>query len=205
MEESKNHGHNVVRISELFAKLSFILKITPETEHHNPDGPSLKRHSNVFNLDSNNLQDSNETDDISVWTHNPRKISVKNLVFLWGFRSSISAVKLKNLLCKSHDVLSEDDVFDVQLVEKNCAVIVFWKNGLSEWFLDAIGSGDGLRDLAAEGLMAAGYESYKMICNSEILGASLADSLEEVDRVEDHTESPEVYWNSELMINFDDL
>ncbi|KAI3802016.1 hypothetical protein L1987_30138 [Smallanthus sonchifolius] len=203
MEECKNHGHNVVRISELFARLCFILKLNPETVNQNPDGPLLKLDSNMFNLGSNGFQ---ETDDISVWTHNPRKISINNLVFLWGFRSGISAGKLKNMLCKSHDVLSEDEVFDVRLVDKNCAVVVFWKNGLSEWFLDAIGSGsgDGLRELAAEGLMAAGYEAYKRVCKSEILGADLAASLAEIDR--DHIEeSAEVYWNSELMINFDDL
>ncbi|KAK9055010.1 hypothetical protein SSX86_026089 [Deinandra increscens subsp. villosa] len=204
MEECKNHGHNVVRISELFARLCFILKLTPEDQHHNPDEPLLKPDSNMFNLGSNSFQ---ETDDISIWTDKPRKISINNLVFLWGFRSGISAGKLKNTLCKSHDVLSEDDAFDVRFVDKNCAVVVFWKNGLSEWFLDAIGSGDGLRELAAEGLMAAGYDTYKSVCESEILGADLADSLAEFDRVSrNHSEEcAEVYWNSELMINFDDL
>lgn len=206
MEESKNHGHNVVRISELFAKLCFVLKITPETEHHNPNGP-FKRYSNVFNLDSNGFQDSNECNDISVWTRNPSKISINNLVFLWGFRSGVSAGKLKKLLCKSHDMLSQDHDFDVRLVDKSCAVVVFWKNGLSEWFVNAIDSGDGLRELVAEGMIAAGYEAYKRVCKSEILGPDLADSLAEFDRVsEDHlVESAEVYWNNELMINFDDL
>ncbi|KAJ9548824.1 hypothetical protein OSB04_021367 [Centaurea solstitialis] len=206
MDESKNHGHNVVRISELFAKLCFILKISPEAEPHNPEEPStLKRYSNVFNLGSNSFQDSNEGDDISVWTHNPTKISIDNLVFVWGFRSGTSAVRLKNLLLQSHEMLSEDDVFDVRLVDKNCAVVVFWKTGLSEWFLTAI---DGeLGELAAQGLMAAGYEAYERVCKSEILGADLADSLVELDRVsEAHTEeSAEVYWNNELMINLDDL
>lgn len=205
MEENKNHGHDVVRISELFAKLCFILKIAPETEH-NINGPSpLKRHSNVFNHGSNGFQD--EGDDISVWTHNPRKISINNLVFLWGFRGGISAGKLKNLLCNSHKMLSEDDLFDVRLVDKNCAIVVFWKTGLSEWFLDAIDSGEELRELAAEGLMAAGYDAYKWVCKSEILGADLADSLAEFDRVLEGgmEEDADVYWNSELMINFDDL
>ncbi|KAI7752849.1 hypothetical protein M8C21_023500 [Ambrosia artemisiifolia] len=204
MEECKNHGHNVVRISELFARLCFILKLTLDTQHHNPDGPSPKPYANVVNLGSDGFQ---ETDDISVWTHNPKKISINNLVFLWGFRSGISAGKLKNMLFKSHNLLSEDDTFDVRLIDKNCAVVVFWKNGLSDWFLDAIGSGDGLRELATEGLMAAGYDTYTRVCKSEILGADLADSLAEFDRVSsDHVDdSAEVYWNNELMINFDDL
>ncbi|GJZ34764.1 poly(A)-specific ribonuclease PARN-like protein [Tanacetum coccineum] len=208
MEESKNHGHNVVRISELFAKLCFIQKITPETELRNSNGPStLKHYSNVFNLDCNDFQGSSETDDISVWTQNPKKISINKLVFLWGFRSGISAGKLKVLLGKSHDMLSEDHVFDVRLVDKSCAVVVFWKNGVSEWFLNAINSGDGLRELAADGMMAAGYEAYKKVCKSEVLGMDLADSLGEIDTASgDHkVESAEVYWNSELMINFDDL
>nr|GEW71589.1 poly(A)-specific ribonuclease PARN-like [Tanacetum cinerariifolium] len=208
MEESKNHGHNVVRISELFAKLCFIQKITPETELRNPNGPStLKHYSNVFNLDCNDFQGSSETDDISVWTQNPKKFSINNLVFLWGFRSGISAGKLKILLGKSHDMLSEDHVFDVRLVDKSCAVVVFWKNGVSEWFLNAINSGDGLGELAADGMMAAGYEAYNKVCKSEVLGMDLADSLGEIDTVSgDHKEeSAEVYWNSELMINFDDL
>ncbi|KAL8237102.1 hypothetical protein R6Q59_018183 [Mikania micrantha] len=204
MEECKNHGHNAVRISELFARLCFILKLTPEAQHQNPDGPSLKPYSNLFNLCSDNFH---ETDDISIWTHNQKQISINNLAFLWGFRSSVSAGKLKSLLSKSHDMLSEDGVFDVRLVDKNCAVIVFWKNGLLEWFLDALGSGDALRELVAEGLKAAGYETYKRVCKSEVFGEDLAALLAEFDRVSrDHVEEPaEVYWNSELMINFDDL
>lgn len=200
MEQCNIHGHNVLRISELFARLCCILKLTPEeTKHHNYDESLLSSNLQGFNLDFNGFQ---EADEIRVWTHNTRKISINNLVFLWGFRSGISAGKLKNMLCKSHDVLSEDDVFDVRLVDKNCAVVVFWKNGLSEWFLDAIGSGDGF-----SGLMAAGYDTYERVCKSEILGADLAASLDEFDKVSrDHIEEPaEVYWNSELMINFDDL
>ncbi|XP_076929036.1 poly(A)-specific ribonuclease PARN-like [Bidens hawaiensis] len=200
-EEHKNHGHNAVRISELFAKLCVILKPTPETQHHNLENPLLKPYSNAFNLGS-----TEQTDDISIWTQNPKQISIYNLVFLWGFRSNTSAGKLKAMLRKSHDVLSEDDVFDVRLVDKNCAVVVFWKNGLSEWFLEAIGYGDGLRELAAEGLMAAGYDAYIKVCKSEILGADLAASFAEFDRASrDHVEESEVCWNSELMINFDDL
>ncbi|CAH1433114.1 unnamed protein product [Lactuca virosa] len=199
MEENKNHGLDAVRISELFAKLCSILKIT----HDN--GPSLlKRHSNVFNQGSNGFLD--EGDDISVWTHNPRKISINNLVFIWGFRGGISAGKLKNLLCNSHERLSEDDLFDVRLVDKNCAVVVFWKSGVSEWFLGAIDSGEELRELAAEGVMGASYEAYRRVCKFDILGADLADSLAECRVLEgDTVESDEVYWNSELMINFDDL
>ncbi|MFS7947834.1 putative poly(A)-specific ribonuclease [Helianthus anomalus] len=116
MEECKNHGHNVVRISELFARLCFILKLTPETQHNNRDGPLTKPYSNAFDLVSNGFQ---ETHNISIWTHNPKKISINNLVFLWGFRSVISTGKQKNMLCKSHVVLSEDDVFDVWLIDKN--------------------------------------------------------------------------------------
>ncbi|KAL4572282.1 hypothetical protein LXL04_019053 [Taraxacum kok-saghyz] len=207
IEENKNHGHDAVRISELFAKLCYILKITPETVHQTINEPSsLKHHSNVFNQGSNGFQDEGD-DDISISTHNPRKISIDNLVFIWGFKTGISAGKLKTLISNSHKMLSEDNLFDVRLVEKNCAVVVFWKAGVSEWFLGAIDSGEELRELAAEGVAAAGYEAYKWVCQSEILGADLADSLAEFDRVCEGgmVESDEVFWNSEHMINFDDL
>ncbi|KAL0369902.1 UNVERIFIED_CONTAM: Poly(A)-specific ribonuclease PARN-like [Sesamum angustifolium] len=147
---------------------------------------SLERHSNIFNPWSSNSRDPIE-DDVRIWTGNSRTVSINNMVFLWGFESGISAQSLKDLLCDSHDVFSEE--FDVRMVDRTCAVVVFWTPGFAECFLSIIDSGEiistKLTGLISEGLKAAGYETYKRACESGLRKSDLADWL---DQAVDETE-----------------
>ncbi|KAI7986782.1 Protein MOR1 [Camellia lanceoleosa] len=74
--ESNIHGHDVLRISELFAKLCTILKIAPVThEDENGHLPSvLEDYTNIFNPCSTSSQDHTIDEDVSVWTDNRRKV-----------------------------------------------------------------------------------------------------------------------------------
>ncbi|KAI7983621.1 Poly(A)-specific ribonuclease PARN-like [Camellia lanceoleosa] len=117
--ESNIHGHDVLRISELFAKLCTILKIAPVThEDENGHLPSvLEDYTNIFNPCSTSSQDHTIDEDVSVWTDNRRKVDTKDLVFLWGFRGGMSARTLKKLLHDSRDMFSEE--FDVRQLDKS--------------------------------------------------------------------------------------
>lgn len=214
VNEGKNHGDNVVKISYLFAKLCSILKIAPigiqsEDEHL---VPALEEYANIFNPCSISPQESIDG-DISVWTNNTRKVSSEHLVFLWGFKRRMTAGMLKSLLQGSHNVFSEE--FDVRFVDKSCAIVVFWQPGVSETFLNAVNSegiSGSLREMVLEGLRAACYETYKRVCRLGIWEVDLAESLEKglADRncllgTDSETNPLEVYWCSDSMINLDDL
>ncbi|XP_058196666.1 poly(A)-specific ribonuclease PARN-like isoform X2 [Rhododendron vialii] len=212
--EGKIHGHNVLRISELFAKLCSILKISPETlkddDSHLP--LVLQGYANTFTPHSTNSQDPVD-EDVSIWTDNPRKVECKDLVFLWGFRGGMSAKMLNKLLRDSHEVFSEE--FDVRFLDRSCAVVVFWKSGSSETFLEAIDSGgkccESLREMISEGLRAADYQIYRRACRLGLWKSDLADSLDKAvaecdsNSEADSTGPLEICWNNDLMINLDDL
>ncbi|XP_057483124.1 poly(A)-specific ribonuclease PARN-like [Actinidia eriantha] len=212
--EGKIHGHNVLSISELFAKLCSILRIGPETlEADNNRLPSvLEAYANVFSPCSPSSSDPIDR-DVSVWTNNTRIVDGKDLVFLWGFGGGMSARMLKKLLRNSHEVFSEE--FDARLLDKSCAVVVFWNPGSSESFLDAMDSGgvscESLREMISDGLRATDYQTYWRACRLGLWEADLADALDKALADDDslskaHSEEPsEICWNSELMINLDDL
>lgn len=185
-----------------------ILKITPETLEADSChlSSALEGYANIFSPNSSSSEDTIQ-DDVRVWTDNPRKVSTENLVFLWGFAGGMSARTLKSQLSTCHEVFSED--FDVRLVDKSCAIIVFWNPGLSVNFVEAMESG-GICNLISGGLRAAGYESYKRVCSLGLWEMHLADSLDKgLADLDSHLEEPlkesaEIYWNSDL-INLDDL
>lgn len=216
-EEGKNHGYNVLRISELFAKLCSIMKITQETiKPQNGHLPSaLEGYTNIFNPRSSSTSQDSIEGDVSVWAHSTRKVSSEDLVFLWGFSRGITAGVLKSMLRGSHEVFFEEESFDVRLVDRSCAIVVFWNTGLAETFLQAVDSGgffcESLRDMISEGLRAAGYRIYQRACKSGLWEADLSDSLDNAV-AELHSileaqseESAEIYWDSDLKINLDDL
>lgn len=198
----------------MFAKLCSILKIAPETlkddDSHLPS--VLQGYANTFTPHSTNSQDPVD-EDVSIWTDNPRKVECKDLVFLWGFRGGISAKMLNKLLRDSHEVFSEE--FDVRLLDRSCAVVVFWKSGSSETFLEAIDSGgkccESLREMISEGLRAADYQIYRRACRLGLWESDLADSLDiavaecDSNSEADFTGPLEICWNNDLMINLDDL
>lgn len=212
--EGKSHRHNVVKMCYLFAKLFSILKIPDNAKpsNYHPLARALEEYTNISNPFSDSAQES-INEDIRIWTNNMRKISCDHVVFLWGFRSGLTAGMLKSMLHKSHDVFSED--FDVRLVDKSCAIVVFWRPGLSETFLDAASNEEicgSLREIVSEGLRATSYETYKRVCKLGIWEADLAESLDKA--LEDPNypmeansaaNSREVYWSTDSMINFNDL
>ncbi|KAL6563500.1 hypothetical protein OROGR_002459 [Orobanche gracilis] len=184
------HGHNVLRVCQLFVKLCSILKISLE------------------------VPEDYDADDVRIWTGNSKLIGVGKLVILWGFKSGISARDLKDLLRDSHDVFSEE--FDVRLIDRTCAVVVFWTPGFSERFLRMMGSGDNLsgemKDRILEGLRASGYKTYRRVCESGLWKSDLAECLDQamdengvLSGAESGQERSVIYWNDDEMINLDDF
>ncbi|WMV46422.1 hypothetical protein MTR67_039807 [Solanum verrucosum] len=213
VNEVKTLGHDAVKISQLFAKLCSILKIAPRTPEaavgHLPD--AIECYTNSYCPCFTSSHGPADV-DVSVRTDNTRKISSKNLVFLWGFRDVTSAGKLKSLLCGSHEVLHE---FDVRMVDKSCAVVAFRNPGFAEVMLQLMDSGgictNILKEMLADGLTAAGYETYQKVCELGLWEADLASSmgkaLEEIESFSE-TQSKELSgmcWNDDEMINLDDL
>ncbi|KAB2057204.1 hypothetical protein ES319_A11G153600v1 [Gossypium barbadense] len=211
LDESKIHGQTVVRICYLFAKLCSVLKITPGSIQSS-DGKVLDGYANAFRSCSGNSVESLDG-GIRIWTNSPRKVDCKDLVFLWGFRNRPSAGMLKSLLQGSHDVFSEE--FDVCLVDKSCAIVVFFHPNLSQAFLDVMNSEEisgSLKELVSEGLRAADYDTYKRACSLGLWETDLASSLDKASATPDHlsqrdpeTKPAEIYWCNDLIINLDDL
>lgn len=207
------HGHNVLRVCQLFVKLCSILKISMEI----PEGGQtqlstfLQGHSNMF-CSSDARDPVNE--DIRIWTGKSRTVSVGNLVFLWGFKSGRSAQDLKDVLCNSHDVFLED--FDVKMVDRTCAIVVFWTPGFSESFIRVMDSGelfsDKLEDMISEGLKAADYETYRRVCESGLWKSDLAECLDQameeteiLSGAKAQNEKSIISWDNDEMINLDEL
>ncbi|KAL2488363.1 Poly(A)-specific ribonuclease PARN-like [Forsythia ovata] len=209
------HGRNVLRISELFAKLCSVLKINPETFEGDYSHLSyaLQCHANTLNPSFTSSEDPID-EDVRIWNKNSRRISIDNLALLWGLESGISAAELKALLHGSHEVFSKE--FDVQMVDKNCAVIVFWTPGFSDRFLKIMDSGEifceSLKDMISEGSAAASYKTYRSVCKLGLWEADLADALDKaLEKSKRLTEAMSeedlsvIDWNNDKMINLDDL
>jgi poly(A)-specific ribonuclease len=91
---------------------------------------------------------------------------------------------------------------------------VFWESGPSETFLSAVNNEEqldgSLREMVAEGLRGAGYETYKRACRLGFWEADLAESLDKALESSDtdpdsDTKPSEIDWSNELAINFDEL
>ncbi|KZV30738.1 poly(A)-specific ribonuclease PARN-like [Dorcoceras hygrometricum] len=69
------------------------------------------------------------------------------------------------------------------MVDRTCAVVVFWTPGLLKQFLRIMGSGEivsgKLKDMISEGLRAVDYETYRRACKSVIWETDLAECLDE--------------------------
>ncbi|KAJ4833228.1 hypothetical protein Tsubulata_024957 [Turnera subulata] len=209
--EGNIHGHNAVRICQLFGMLSNILKIDRNTVPSD-ENRTLEAYANTFSPFFIDQEEPNG-DDIRIWTNNSQKVSCQDVVFLWGFSGTLTAGALKNLLRESHAVFGDE--FDVRLVEKSCAILVFRQPGVSRTFLTIMNSVDicgPLRDMVAEGLRAAGYETYNRACRLGLWEASLADSLDQAltdpecsSEADTPTKSSDSYLCTEWMVNLDDL
>ncbi|CAN4093617.1 unnamed protein product [Withania somnifera] len=213
VNEVKTLGYDVVKISQLFAQLCSIMKIalkTPEAvEGHLPD--AIECYTNLFSpCVTSSHGPANE--DASVWTNNTRKISIKNLVFLWGFRGMTSAGRLKSLLYGSHEVFHNE--FDVRMVDKSCAVVAFGNPRFSKVLLQLMDSGgicpNARKEMLADGLTAAGYETYQKVSELGLWEADLASSMEKaLEKTESFSEAQPKelsrIWKNDEIINLDDL
>ncbi|KAJ6841510.1 poly(A)-specific ribonuclease PARN-like [Iris pallida] len=213
----KKHGQNVLRITSLFAKLSNILKIDPDLQTAvGQQKKSIEDYANVFYPTCTSFQESEKEDAALLLEDVRRKISTSNLIFLWGFGKGVAAAELKRRLRGIHPVLSDD--FELQMVDKTCAVLVFCTPGSAKTLLNDMrmenNSCDALREMMSEGLKGADYDAYKKVCRSSLWDADLADSLEaalataqpgdDLSVTSDEDVS-EIYWNSELMIDLNEL
>ncbi|XP_010466957.1 PREDICTED: poly(A)-specific ribonuclease PARN-like isoform X2 [Camelina sativa] len=209
-ESYQSHGQNAVMISQLFAKLRTIQKSDLSTVEPNEDFQALAsdEHESSVTSCSQNAGDEN----VKVWSKNSRRVSSENLVFIWGLTKKMTAAKLKNVLQKSHPVFTQE--FDVKYLDKSCAIVVFWESGPSETFVTAVNNeeqlGGSLKEMVAEGLRAAGYETYKKACRLGFWEADLAESLDKTlessDTDPDSDSNPsEIDWSNDLAINFDEL
>ncbi|KAL5861541.1 hypothetical protein ACOSQ4_002837 [Xanthoceras sorbifolium] len=215
VNEGKNHGHNVVKLCQLFGKLCSVLKITPSAIQSGDHrlASALQGYENLFKLCPSSPQGPTNEEDIRVWTNNTRKVSCEDVVFLWGFKKGMPAGKLKGQLQGSHEVLTEE--FDVRLVDRSCAIVVFWQPGSSQTFLEVMNGKDicgKLREMVSEGVRASSYKTYKRVCSSGLWKSELADSMDKalassecVSEGDYESKASEIYWCSELMINLDDL
>ncbi|CAO2818970.1 unnamed protein product [Amaranthus hypochondriacus] len=210
MNEGKIYGHNVLQISHVFAKLYSITKYRQQKEDASL---TLDNFANIFDQHSSPPLD-NSDQDIRISSSSIKKLSCDDVAFLWGFRCGLSAVELKELLSKSHKAFSDE--FDVQLVDKSCAVVAFWKPGIAAAFINAMASGgdcdEGLKELISEGFKATNYETYKCVCNTSNWNSNLADSLDQAVAsayrcpVDDHEKSPyEIWWDDKTVLNLDDI
>ncbi|WCJ37250.1 Polynucleotidyl transferase ribonuclease H-like superfamily protein [Euphorbia peplus] len=213
-DDGKIHGYNAVRISQLFAKLCYILKLTPNSAESNDKllVSAVETYANTLNPYFPPQEPSAE--DTRIWSNNSRQVSCGDLVFLWGFRDRISAGLLKRLLQESHMVFSQE--FDVRFVEKSCAIVVFWQPGLSKTFLDILKNGSEihgpLREMVSEGVRGASYETYKRACSLGLWNLNLADSMDKAladsdcsSEVDSKTKPSNTYWCNEWVINLSEL
>ncbi|KAK1270435.1 Poly(A)-specific ribonuclease PARN-like [Acorus gramineus] len=138
----KNQGHNVLRITRMFAQLSSVLKITPAAYEPEMDdrSASLNSYSNIFHPFRTVLQDQIDGEVAQIC--NMEKMSTENLVFLWGFRGVVSAGVLKQKLQGAHNV------FDFECEDSAKAL------------LEVVGRGEFGLGVLEDGLKAAGYEAY---------------------------------------------
>ncbi|XP_010488642.1 PREDICTED: poly(A)-specific ribonuclease PARN-like [Camelina sativa] len=205
-ESYQSHGQNAVMISQLFAKLRTIQKSDLSTEDF--QALASDEHESSITSCSKNAGDEN----VKVWSKNSRRVSSENLVFIWGLAKKMTAANLKNALQKSHPVFAQE--FDVKYLDKSCAIVVFWESGPSETFLSAVNNEEqlcgSLREMVAEGLRAAGYETYKKACRLGFWEADLAESLDKTlessDTDPDTDSNPsEIDWSNDLAINFYEL
>ncbi|KAH0917580.1 hypothetical protein HID58_025240 [Brassica napus] len=204
-EGHQMHGQNVVMISQLFAKLSTIQKSDKSPAQSNEDLQALDSAEHANSITSND-------ENVKVWSKNSGRVSSENLVFIWGVSKKMTAAMLKNVLQKSHAVFARE--FDVKYLDRSCAVVVFWESGSSETFLREVNNEEqlvgSLREMAAEGLRVAGYETYRRACRLGFWEAELAEALDKTLESSDtdldsDTKPSDISWSSELTINFDEL
>ncbi|KAL0923676.1 hypothetical protein M5K25_007742 [Dendrobium thyrsiflorum] len=115
---------------------------------------SMEDYANIFNPASLILHEPGDDGETGWRIDTTRRVSTDNILFLWGFGGSTSAVELKHCLLQIHQIFAED--FDVHFVDKTCVVVVFEKSSSAETLLKEMSLVDivfgVLRDMVVEGL-----------------------------------------------------
>ncbi|KAG8087551.1 hypothetical protein GUJ93_ZPchr0010g9012 [Zizania palustris] len=197
-------GENVLRITKLFAKLSNLLKISPDGQSQSDEKKcyTVEEYCNIFYpsciaKESDDANFSNESDTT-------RAMSTDNVVFLWGFRET-SVKELRSHLAGLHHVFLKD--FELKLLDRSCSALIFHSSDTATELLREISSeSPSLSDFFSEGLKAGGFDVYLKVCRLGLWDSDLAEALEGVSSepatsmLSGHGTS-EIYWNSSLMLD----
>ncbi|AQK52522.1 Poly(A)-specific ribonuclease PARN-like [Zea mays] len=194
---------NVLRITKLFAKLSNLLKISPECQLQSREQcTAVEEYCNIFYPSC--VVGGSDDANFAFESDTTETVSTDNIIFLWGFREK-SVKELKSYLIGLHQAFSED--FEVKLLDKTCSALIFRDSNTAMQLLKEIGSeGPSLNRFFSEGLKAAGFEVYKKVCRLGLWDSDLAEVLEDVSSELGVPTLPEcstsqIYWNSELMLD----
>uniref|UniRef100_A0A0E0LVA1 Uncharacterized protein n=1 Tax=Oryza punctata TaxID=4537 RepID=A0A0E0LVA1_ORYPU len=196
-------GENVLRITKLFAKLSNLLKISPNGQTHSGDKcHAIEEYSYIF-YPSCTAEES-EDDKSSNESDTTRSVRTDNVVFLWGFRE-ISVKELRSRLASLHHAFSKD--FELRLLDNSCSALIFHSSDTAMELLREINSeSPSLNNFFSEGLKAAGFDAYRKVCRSGLWDSDLAEALDGVSSepststLSGHGTS-EIYWNTSLMLD----
>lgn len=194
---------NVLRITKLFAKLSNLLKISPECQLQSREQcTAVEEYCNIFYPSC--VVGGSDDANFAFESDTTETVSTDNIIFLWGFREK-SVKELKSYLIGLHQAFSED--FEVKLLDKTCSALIFRDSNTAMQLLKEIGSeGPSLNRFFSEGLKAAGFEVYKKVCRLGLWDSDLAEVLEDVSSELGVPTLPEcstsqIYWNSEFMLD----
>lgn len=193
----------MLRITKLFAKLSNLLKITPEHQLQSKEQcAAVEEYCNIF-YPSCMVEDSDDV-DFANEPDTAKTVRTDNIIFLWGFREK-SAKELKSYLSGLHQVFSED--FEVKLLDRTCSALIFRNSNTAMQLLEEINlERPSLNSFFSEGLKAAGFEVYRKACRLGLWDSDLAEALEGVSSeiaasTLSECNSSQIYWNSSLMLD----
>jgi len=183
---AESHGHTVLRLTYLFAKVCRLLKISLSDFSISIDEckGALASHENILYpraICLNNLNYGGE--DVNLEGDSYSKKS--HIIFIWGFKIGSSAKALLEMLTTIHELCQEG--IKVRLVDKSCAYVKFKRAKYAEIFLKDIQSGNNisgfvkykpLDEFNFAGLRAVSYGVYEQLCRSSLWRTNLDDSLE---------------------------
>uniref|UniRef100_A0A0D9X8A4 Uncharacterized protein n=1 Tax=Leersia perrieri TaxID=77586 RepID=A0A0D9X8A4_9ORYZ len=199
-------GENVLRIMKLFAKLSNLLKISPNGQsHYGEKCHTVEEYSYIFYPDCK--AEESEDAKCSNESETTRPVRTDNVVFLWGFRET-SVKELRSRLASLHHAFSKD--FELKLLDKSCSALIFNSSDTAIELLRAINSqSPSLNNFFSEGLKAAGFDVYRKICRLGLWDSDLAEALECVSSESSTTMlsgngTDEIYWNTSLMLDLNE-
>uniref|UniRef100_I1QJ03 Uncharacterized protein n=1 Tax=Oryza glaberrima TaxID=4538 RepID=I1QJ03_ORYGL len=196
-------GENVLRITKLFAKLSNLLKISPNGQTHSGDKCHTVEEYSYILYPSCTAEES-EDDKSSNESNTTRSVRTDNVVFLWGFRET-SVKELRSRLASLHHAFSKD--FELRLLDNSCSALIFHSSDTAIDLLREINSeSPSLNNFFSEGLKAAGFDAYRKVCRSGLWDSDLAEALDGVSS-EPSTSTlsgrgtSEICWNTSLMLD----